>query len=117
MDRVNGPYCVSIRTNSGAVIAFSSIIYDQFAAHGSDVGLGPTSVGHEADRVGATQPIGFTYVDSRAFRALDEAPHGSGGWSSEYFPNTVEFIPHRGKGCLGEGWKGIQGCTYLPMSV
>jgi hypothetical protein len=32
---------MSIRTNSGAVIAFSSIVYDQFAAHGSDVGLGP----------------------------------------------------------------------------
>lgn len=63
-----------------------------------------TSVGNEADRVGATQPIGFTYVDARAFRALDEAPCGSGCWSSKYFPNTVEFIPHRGKGCLGEDW-------------
>jgi hypothetical protein len=25
-----------------------------------------TSVGNEADRVGATQPVGFTYVDSHA---------------------------------------------------
>jgi hypothetical protein len=67
-----------------------------------------TSVGNEADRVGATQPVGFTYVDSRALRALHEAPCGSGGWSSRYFPNTVELIPHRGKGCLGEG------CTDPP---
>jgi transposase-like protein len=65
-----------------------------------------TSVGNEADRVGATQPIGFTYVDSRALRALDEPPCGSGCWSSRYFPNTVELIPHRGKGCLGEGCNG-----------
>jgi hypothetical protein len=63
-----------------------------------------TSVGNEADRVGATQPIGFPYVDSHASRALDEEPCGSGCWSSEYFPNKVEFIPHQSKGCLGEGW-------------
>src|SRR5262247_2850247 len=62
-----------------------------------------TSVRNEADRVGATQPVGFTYVDSHALRTLYEAPCGSGGWSSRYFPNTVGFIPHRGKGCLGEG--------------
>jgi hypothetical protein len=62
-----------------------------------------TSVGNEADRVRATQPVGFAYVDAHAFRALDEVPCGSGGRISRYFPNTVEFIPHRGKGCLGEG--------------
>src|SRR5688572_10879547 len=63
-----------------------------------------TSVGKEADRIGATQPIVFTYVDSRALRALYEAPCGSGGWSSRYFADTVGFSAHRGKGCLGEGW-------------
>ena len=36
-------------------------------------------------------------------RALYEAPRGSGCWSSGCFPNTVEFIPHQSKGCLGEG--------------
>jgi hypothetical protein len=32
-------------------------------------------------------------------------PCGPGRWSSGYFPNTVEFIPHQSKGCRGEGWR------------
>src|SRR5262245_14880692 len=58
-----------------------------------------TSVRNEADRVGATQPVGFTSVDSHVLRALDEAPCGSGYWSSAYFPYTVECIPHQSQGC------------------
>ena len=38
-------------------------------------------------------------------RALYEVPCGSGCWSSAYFPNKVEFIPHQSKGCLDEGCK------------
>jgi hypothetical protein len=56
-----------------------------------------TSVGNEADRVGPTEPVGFTYADSHALRALYEAPCGSGCWLSGYFPNTVELIPHQSK--------------------
>jgi hypothetical protein len=62
-----------------------------------------TSVGNKADRVGPPEPVGFTHADSHASRALYYVPCGSGGWSSGYFPNTVEFIPHQSKRCLGEG--------------
>jgi hypothetical protein len=64
-------------------------------------------------------PIGLTHVDSHALRALDEVPCGSGCWSSGYFPNTVEFIPHQRKGCLDEGWVGVppfhSGVTYTEL--
>jgi hypothetical protein len=62
-----------------------------------------TSVGNEADRVGLTQPIGLTHVGSLALKTHFYALCGSGCRSSGYFPNTVEFIPHQGKGCLDEG--------------
>jgi hypothetical protein len=58
-----------------------------------------TSVGNEADRIGPTQSVGFTHIDSHVLRALHEAPCGSGRWSSGCFPNKVEFIPHQSKGC------------------
>jgi hypothetical protein len=67
-----------------------------------------TSVGNEADRVGPMSPIGLTHIDSHALRVLDEVPCGSGCWSSGYFPNTVECIPHQSKGCLDEG------CSQTP---
>jgi hypothetical protein len=41
MDKTNDPDGVSIRTKSGSIIPFSSIACDEFAAHGSDVGIGP----------------------------------------------------------------------------
>jgi hypothetical protein len=59
-----------------------------------------TSVRNEADRVGPPSHIGFTHVNSHALRALYEVLCGSGCWSSECFPNTVESIPHQNKGCL-----------------
>jgi hypothetical protein len=65
-----------------------------------------TSVGNEADRIGLMSPVGFTHVDSHALRALDEVPCGSGSWSSRYFPNKVEFIPHQSNRCLDEGCRG-----------
>jgi hypothetical protein len=41
-----------------------------------------TSVGNEADRVGPTSPIGFTYIGSLALRASSYAPCSYGCWSS-----------------------------------
>jgi hypothetical protein len=40
------------------------------------------------------------HVDSHALRALYEVPYGSQSWSSGYFQNKVELIPHQSKGCL-----------------
>jgi hypothetical protein len=44
MDEFNCPYCVFIGTNPGTVMPFHSILYDQFAAHGSNVGIGPITL-------------------------------------------------------------------------
>jgi hypothetical protein len=35
-------------------------------------------------------------------------PCGSGCWSSGYFPNKIEFIPHQSNGCLDEGCRQLQ---------
>jgi hypothetical protein len=42
IDEVNCPYGVFIRTTFGSGIPFSSMACDEFAAHGSDVGIGPS---------------------------------------------------------------------------
>jgi hypothetical protein len=60
-------------------------------------------------------PVGFTHVASHVLRALYEVPCGSVCWSSGYFPNKVELIPHQSKGCLDEGCNGKHGHDFLDV--
>jgi hypothetical protein len=43
MHEGNNPSGVSVSANAGTVIPFASSACDEFAAHGSDVGIGPIS--------------------------------------------------------------------------
>jgi hypothetical protein len=47
MKEDNGTWYMSVRTHSGAVMPFSARACDEFAAHGSDVGRGPTGQGDD----------------------------------------------------------------------
>jgi hypothetical protein len=74
-------------------------IFQKYASRTNHVRTSFTSVGNKADRVGPPEPVGFTHADSHASRALYYVPCGSGGWSSGYFPNKDELIPHQSKSC------------------
>jgi tetratricopeptide (TPR) repeat protein len=65
IDEVNCPHGVSMRTAPGAVMPFSSMTCNEFAAHGSDVGIGPNGI-----KLAPMLLLSISYVPLMAIESL-----------------------------------------------